>query len=258
MKKKFQNPPINELVIGLYFSPPLIDLRAEHVGLYWSEIKEKFPHSKNAVPVGTEFLTGGPEEIFPLPRFWFISEDNGTLIQIQKNAFLFNWRKGKENYPHYETVKKEFDKNFQGYEEFLKRAVGIEKVYIERCELSYINHIPSSDLYQGVQDIPKIFPSISFPDTGIKSLEGVNLKTSYKATDNIELTVSVQNRFVGIERKKSQELCYYELRATGKIPELTKKEADKFFETSHNIIGDCFLTMVSDEAKKYWDRKGSS
>lgn len=234
-------------------------LRAEHIGLFWSEIYKKFPKSQNVTPINpADILTLGGDDVFPLPRFWFISEDDSTLIQIQRNALLFNWRKKKERYPHYENVKKEFDDNFRHFEDFLERVVGIEKIYIERCELTYINVIGTSEIYQGVGDIQKIIPSISFPETGLKPLEGVNFKTSYKATDNIQLTITVQNRIPLEEGKKGQEILYYELRANGKLPESNIREADKFFEASHDIIGECFLTMVSEEAKQFWDRKDPS
>jgi hypothetical protein len=42
-------------------------------------------------PIGS--IIDGPGEVFPLPRFWFVAKDEATLLQVQKNAFLFNWRK---------------------------------------------------------------------------------------------------------------------------------------------------------------------
>jgi hypothetical protein len=47
----------------------------------------------------------GESEIYPMPRFWLEAEDGTILMQIQKNAFLFNWRKREAQYPHYENVK---------------------------------------------------------------------------------------------------------------------------------------------------------
>ncbi len=38
MKVRFKNPPINELIIGVYFHPPLARLRSEHIGLLWSRL----------------------------------------------------------------------------------------------------------------------------------------------------------------------------------------------------------------------------
>ena len=253
MNLKFKNPPINELVIGVYFSPPLAKLRAEHIGLFWSKIQERFPHSQNAAPIGR--IEIGPDDIFPLPRFWFLSEDDSTLIQIQKNAFLVNWRKRESTYPHYDNVKKEFDKNFGEFVNFLKTIVGIEDVFIDRCELSYINNISASDFYRGLADVKKIIPSFSFPDTGLKTLNGVNIKTSYKVTENTQLTITIQNRVIKDEKKQEREILYYELRTSGKLAEASKSEADRWFEKSHDIIGSCFMNMVSEDAQKTWELK---
>lgn len=255
MKKKLKNPPINELVVGIYFSPPLARLHAEHIGFFWSKIFEQFPKSQNAPPIGMADVLGmGLDEIFPLPRFWFISEDESTLIQIQRNAFLLNWRKRIGDYPHYDPVKEEFDKYYREFEKFLKSFVGIEDIYIDRCELSYINQIPESDLYQGIHDIKKVFPSISLPDTGFEFPLGVNFKTSYSVNGNLQLAITVQNRTSKVEENKERQSLYFELRASEKLTNTTKSEADRFFEEAHGAIGKCFFKMISDEAEEFWNR----
>jgi hypothetical protein len=58
MTVKFRNPPINELVIGVYFSRELEGLRAEHVGLFWSTIRAEFPTIQQQ-PVIVPPLGGG-------------------------------------------------------------------------------------------------------------------------------------------------------------------------------------------------------
>lgn len=259
MTIKFDEPPINELVIGMYFSPPLTRLHAEHIGFFWSKVHNQFPKSQNAAPIGMADIMGmGMEDVFPLPRFWFISEDESMLIQIQKNAFLLNWRKRQGQYPHYENVKGEFDKYYREFEKFIKTFVGIEDIYIDRCELSYINQIPEGDLYRGVDDIKKILPSITFPDAGYERPFGVNIKTSYKATDNITLTTTIQNRIGKDEEKKERHSLHFELRASEKLADTKKSEADRFFEEAHEAIGKCFLKMISKEARNVWKVKEAS
>lgn len=252
MELKFKNAPINELVIGVYFSPHLDKLRAEHIGLFWSHIQKKFPRSSNAVPIGGEILGIGPEDIFPLPRFWFISEDNSTLIQIQRNAFLFNWRKREDDYPHYKNVKKEFDENFLEFEIFLKSSLEIDEVYIDSCELSYINTIQESDLYHGISDIKNIIPSFDFPDTGMGVPKSILSRTYYQPTENIRLGITIQDRVLKEKQKEEQSVLYFEMKASGKPPKSNKREADLWFEKAHEVIGECFLKIISPEAKEKW------
>ena len=59
--------------------------------------------------------------MFPLPRFSIKSPNGEMLIQIQRNAFLFNWRKREGHYPHFEVVKKSFDRNFALFMQFLEK-----------------------------------------------------------------------------------------------------------------------------------------
>jgi uncharacterized protein (TIGR04255 family) len=43
MTIKFKNPPVTEVVIGVYFSTPIFKLKAEHIGLFWNSLRKKFP-----------------------------------------------------------------------------------------------------------------------------------------------------------------------------------------------------------------------
>ncbi len=97
MKGRFRNPPINELIIGAYFEPPVIALRSEHIGLLWSRLRHEFPVVKQRKPLGIvepppRAVLTISEEFLVMPRFWFVSKDKVHLIQVQKNAFLLNWR----------------------------------------------------------------------------------------------------------------------------------------------------------------------
>ena len=94
MNVKYKNPPINELIIGAYFDQPIVPLRSEHVGLFWAEVRTKFPKIQQqpelSLPIMGPTLTfqiGLTDEPYPMPRFWLISEDDTILMQIQKNAF---------------------------------------------------------------------------------------------------------------------------------------------------------------------------
>ncbi len=57
----FEKPPINELVIATFF-PPVPELRAEHVGLFWHTIRAEFPSSQQAPPLGDFAQLQSPEE----------------------------------------------------------------------------------------------------------------------------------------------------------------------------------------------------
>lgn len=75
MRRKYKHPPINEVVIGVYFKDPILAMRAEHVGLFWSGIASEFPEVAQNVPIGGDIDISAPGEIFPMPRFWFTSNE---------------------------------------------------------------------------------------------------------------------------------------------------------------------------------------
>src|SRR5262245_4204452 len=125
---KFRHPPINELVIGIYFAQDLPGLRAEHVGLFWASVRKNFPNIRQqpevtkpspVVDAKLVNIVTMTDELFPMPRYWLQGKDGDELIQIQKGAFLFNWRRGTVAYPHFDQVKAAFDKQYAAYLRFL-------------------------------------------------------------------------------------------------------------------------------------------
>src|SRR5262245_53873841 len=167
MTVKFRNPPINELVIGVYFSRELHALRAEHVGLFWSSIRSEFPTIQQQQPILSPVFSTLPVlavgEIFPVPRFWIESLDGEMLIQVQRNAFLLNWRKKEGRYPHFEAVKKSFDRNFGLFMHFLEKELRLPSPEIQVAELTYINLIEGADYWRGPQDTKNILPRFRLP-----------------------------------------------------------------------------------------------
>src|SRR5581483_2193773 len=159
MRTKYSHPPINELVLGVYFNPPLINLRSEHVGLFWRTVRDEFPKLQQQSPIGDLFI-GAPNEHAPMPRYWLVAADDAHLLQIQRNAFLVNWRKRNDSdYPHFETVKKVFDQQYENLVAFLKAEADTGEVTIDVCELTYINLIEAGEYWKEVGGVSAVVPS---------------------------------------------------------------------------------------------------
>jgi len=47
---KFANPPINELVIALFYLP-IMEMKSQHIGLYWNRIRDRYPLSDIEQPL---------------------------------------------------------------------------------------------------------------------------------------------------------------------------------------------------------------
>jgi len=255
MKVRFKNPPINELVIGAYFDPPLRSLRSEHMGLLWSRLRDDFPTVQQQGPLGgpgtgrdaIEMLS---DEVFPMPRFWFISEDEVNLIQVQKDAFLFNWRKRETEYPHFaEHLKPRFDKYYDIFEEFAREDVGLEDIRVGRCELAYIDLIRSCDYWKRPEDTPNLIPSFSVPDFG--KAPAFSCSYRFEPMPNVQLQVSL--RVAEAVGDPSSPLLILEFKAVGHMASAPKSSVWKWYEHAHDAIGTCFLEITSKEIqRRYW------
>jgi uncharacterized protein (TIGR04255 family) len=257
MKMKFKNPPIRELVIGLYFDREVREFRAEHIGLFWSSIREEFPTVSQqpivAAPgaVSSVLMDFGNEFSF-LPRFWLEAKGGDTLMQIQKNAFLFNWRKRENVYPHYDSVKRAFDTNFSRYHRFLEKELGA-RPNLQIAELTYINVIESCEYWQNTSDTAAIFPRFKIPIevSDERVLEDFSQVTTEKVAADLSIHIAIRaGRSTG---SSSAPALAFEFRAIGLLGAADKGEADAWFDRAHDAIGRIFTTSTSsDIQERYW------
>ena len=234
MPLKFKTPPINEVVIAVYFQHPIIDFRSEHVGLLWAKLMKEFPHISQKSMLGPDLCV--EPEPYPMPRYWFISQDESTLIQIQKNAFLFNWRKRQANYPHYDHVKEKFDKHYAYFIQFIQDIGISQEIKISNCELSYINLVEKSAHWDSLSDSSNVVPSLSLIDIGDNDalLESFNYTTIYKTAHDVTINVNIKSG-KKVEEPKHPVLLM-ELSAAGNLEKGTKSEADTWFNHAHDAI----------------------
>ena len=89
------------------------------------------------------------EEKPPVPRVWFLNADKTSLIQIQPDRFIHNWRKvtGQEAYPRYETIRQQFSNEVADFIAFLE-AEKLGGVVVTQCEVTYINHIEPNGVWE--------------------------------------------------------------------------------------------------------------
>lgn len=260
MRVKFKNPPINEVIIGAYFDQPIMPLRSEHIGLFWSQIRSEFPNIQQqpelTLPiVGPNFSLqfGLVDEPYPMPRFWFSSEDGTILIQIQKNAFILNWRKREGEYPHFENVKGLFDRYLENFLSFLRAELKVDGVSIQVTELTYSNLVESGGFWNSPLDTPRLIPSIAILHVGAPSdsLPDFNYLTAYRFAPDLSLNVAIRTGRKTTDASKA--VLVLELRAIGALGAAAKSEADKWYGRAHDMIGHCFLNITNpDIQREYW------
>jgi uncharacterized protein (TIGR04255 family) len=172
---EFDNPPLDETVIGLQFEP-LKAFKVQQIMLYWNQIRENYPRVEGQLPLphsvesetihAQKFLVS--LENATVPRCWFLNEPGTQLIQVQQDRFLRNWRRLQaltENYPRFDTLFGLFWKEWVAFRDFLKEQ-RIDEPKIDQCELTYVNLIDSEAVSGSFERLPSIFVNLRERERG--------------------------------------------------------------------------------------------
>src|SRR6266850_6255748 len=96
----YENPPVTEVVCGVLFKT-LDGFRIPHFGLFWERCKTDYPSCQEVAPLMPlieRFGEEGTEEIqafndLPLPRVWFLNNQDTGIIQLQRDRFYITGRR---------------------------------------------------------------------------------------------------------------------------------------------------------------------
>lgn len=249
---KFENPPVNELVIAL-FHLPIVEMKAQHIGIYWNRIRDRYPLCEQqpiiVSPSDTQPFPEAPGEIFPLPRFWFYSDTRPTLVQVQRNAFIFNWRREVANeYPHYETVVKDFWQELEGYKAFIQELGGLE--VIQRCELTYFNVIPPNEVFANPGQFMNVLPpiaSLSDIQTDDRQMAGLNATVTYRVNPTLLIDLAIK---LGRRADTKELVAILELKAHGAPSDLSLEGARSWYDLAHEAVYKMFLDATSKKVQE--------
>jgi uncharacterized protein (TIGR04255 family) len=165
----YQRPPLVEVVLAVQFAE-LQGYKTLHGALLWNDkFRSAYPRFVEQPSLEPSFEVFSPQEpgarfeikqmpMPPLPRLWFINDQDTELVQIQANRFIRNWRGEGENYPRYETLRESFFSDFQTIDEFFK-SWNIGSMQPNQCEITYVNrlHLEGHDLRANPGVAIKIF-----------------------------------------------------------------------------------------------------
>jgi len=190
----FGKPPVIEVVCGVQFEP-VEGLLAPHLGSFWDQIRSEFPRCREVPPLirRVEGAPGGAEvavewgEVPPLPRLWFIHERDNALLQIQRDMFLYNWRKVTEDdeYPRYPQVREKFADHWRLFCDFVgQRELG--EITPRQYEMTYVNHIRRGQGWDRIQDLGGVIPDCAWrhvPGRFLPGPESISWRSSFAMPD---------------------------------------------------------------------------
>ena len=261
----FDDPPVVETVLSVQFDR-LTAMRTVHFGLYWGEVRERFPmtEERGELPSLFEQSPEQPQPVVgiqfqaleapPAPRFWFTDEHGTELIQVQKDRFIKNWRKTGEGtmYPRYERVRAGFDQDFLRFAQFVSQNQ-LGTVHVNQCEVTYINHIVAGTGWETHADFDKVFtvwrpPQSDFPGP----VQDVTLRARFPIfgkgggfAGRLHVTVQPVTRL-----SDGAPMFLMELMARGQVGEETE-----FFDIGREWIVRSFANLTTPAMHKIWGRR---
>ncbi|MBI5094820.1 MAG: TIGR04255 family protein [Candidatus Hydrogenedentes bacterium] len=154
----YERPPVVEVVFGVVLSK-LEKLLTPHLGIVWDAYRAEFPKCTEMAPLLSPETTDLPT----MPRVWFLDETENQIIQVQRDRFIFNWRKHptSQEYPRYCTMRATFDRLLETFVTVLQRH-DLGKVVPVQCELTYVNHIPRGEGWSSLGNLDGLFPSFGY------------------------------------------------------------------------------------------------
>lgn len=250
----YQNPPLAELVCGIHFQA-LRGFLAPHLGLLWETFREDgFEKLQEAPPLPPTPRQFDPSElplVPPLPRVWYVSEDDERLIQVQRDRLLFNWRRTPDSvYPGFDTVFEAFCKHLKTFHTFL-RAFELGELKPVELELTYVNHLQPGPTWRELGDVGKVFVDFAWRSSAQSPVE-INYRNAVPLADVRGLLVAA----VRSARRAPDDapILMFELSAKG-APDGDDDLLDgveRWFRGAHAAVNGAFERMTTQEVRAEW------
>ena len=194
------------------------------------------------------------DEPFPMPGYWFIADNDVNVIQIQKDAFLFNWRRrGDKQYPGFHGIKPTFDRLYGEFEAFLRLEADVPEVSVDLCELTYLDIIEQCDYWRGPAHTRNVIPSFSTLLSSMEDAVDNSFDCSYAYSIADDLVLFIRIRSLVDPQRPGQPLLALETKASNQFAGIQKTLTDGWFQRAHDTIIKYFMDMTSEEVQReHW------
>lgn len=254
----FQSPPVAETALGVVFAP-LSRWSVLHFGLLWSRFRELYPETEIKMAGGpgeVRFTSAEGIDFAAIPiKAMFIDPSGNQLVQVQRNAFIRNWRQTEQTaeYEHYENVRPLFERDWHTFCGFLD-SEKLGQVEVVQCEVTYINQLVRGKEWQTFDDVSGIFRIWSNANAdSLSTSQMVSFMTVFELPDKIgTLQVVLQP---GIRKRDGKEIIQFSLTATGKPAGSSLAEILKWLDLGHVAVVTSFRDLTTPEMHRHWGIK---
>lgn len=262
-RPSFENPPLTEVVCGARFDP-LTALQAPYLGFWWEKIRKDFPrcHSVPPLAAGGLVIPGNQATLLnvqignmpELPRIWFIDANDTTLVQVQQDRFLFNWKRTANHdvpYPRFPKILERFKELYTSFSDFL-REHELGTILPLEYELTYVNHLTPGIEIQRLRDLGRALPDISWrnepPKRFLPEPNSLNFKAAFKMPEGtLTATLATASR-----QPSGEKFLRFDLNIKG-LPD--DGDQWQWFESANSSVVNAFIDLTSEELQKTtWKR----
>jgi uncharacterized protein (TIGR04255 family) len=267
----FSNPPVVEVALSLMFEG--VGITSVHMGALWQlRFRTNFPTTQDQPPLDLpeeaerERHVIQPQQVIqvlsvPTVRTWFLNASGTELIQLQRDRFTHNWRRGETNepYPRYRNVRGSFESELEQFREFLQEQ-HLGELKPKQCEVTYVNHIYREGVWESHGELDKVFRFWA-PLQGkfLPPAADGRFFVRYVIRDDAgafagRLHISVQPAFRGTGPDE-QPMVVAALTARGRPLSEGIRGALDFLELGHEWIVRGFTDVTTDEMHRAWGRQ---
>ena len=258
----FGKPPLNEVVLGVQFSPPK-GYQQVRVGEVWTLFKADYPLVQEHPALEPAFETFGLPHHAQIggrlsfisgamhDRFWFLRRNGDELIQFQQDRLLHNWRKVGDQtneYPRFEQMAAHFTEELRKLEGYLA-SLSPQVLVINQCELSYINHI---EIGSGPVDLAAWFHGFSL--AGVEA-DDVNIGIREVIQDKQQPMGRLTYEISTAVKPNGERIIVLTLTARGAPSASDIDSAMRFIAKGRELIVRRFAEITTEGAHKAWERQ---
>jgi len=261
---EFERPPLVETALGVEF-PPIEGWTPSHFQRFARYVERDYPETQiQDSIIGSVIERFGEESRRPQPididfqslplRWWLVSDARGELIQLQRDRFVHNWRKLRDDqeYPRYVRTREMFN---QGWAQFL-RFLAEQKLpppRVTQAQVDYINHIAKGTGWQTLDDLPAITPWLARPAAGFlptPEVEVLNLRfviPPERGRLHALLQPAIRNR-------DQVEILQLQLTARGQPESSSVDHVLAWLDLCHEWIVRGFAELTTEGMQRIWRR----
>lgn len=261
---KFRQPPVVEVVLGVQFEP-LKGFRDAHAGVFWATHLgrggDSWPKVRVAPSLRSSFERFGPEQQWgAVPPFeirpgdqpnrtQFLNQAEDRMIQVQDTRFHYNWLKKDGDYPSYDRLLPEFQREWASFRAFWVDE-GQGEIKQNQWEITYVNHLPAGSLWRPGDDWSSLLPWVQSPASNMVAFDAVG------GTWRLVIGEDKGRLHVKVSRARHPDkgdLLVLDLTARGPL-EPEGGSLDDGLRLGHDAIVFSFVEMTSERAQEKWGR----